>query len=125
MNDQELINYIQQQMSQGISKEIITNTLISSGWQKINIDQAFNALSIASSQPQTFVNTQTNIITEKDYPITKLWIFKAPIIFLAISIPFIRGSKISTKTKSGFSFFAISAIYFTVSSTFILLKSKI
>lgn len=73
MNNQELINYIHQQMSQGISKDIITSTLINSGWQKDVIGQAFNSLYPPTSQ--TYASA--NIITEKDYPIQKRWVIKS------------------------------------------------
>lgn len=42
--NQELSNYIQVQLKQGISKESIKNTLISTGWQEKDIDEAMNDL---------------------------------------------------------------------------------
>jgi hypothetical protein len=42
MANQQLLDYIKQQLQQGISREIITNNLISQGWQQSDITEAFS-----------------------------------------------------------------------------------
>jgi len=44
MINQELINYIKQQIERGISKEEIRKLLLDNGWQNSQIDEAFNLL---------------------------------------------------------------------------------
>jgi len=62
MVTQELLNYIKTQQSHGFSREDITQSLITQGWQTIDINEAFN-----QSQPQTPNNpaqpTQTVVTT--------------------------------------------------------------
>lgn len=41
MINQQLIDYIKQQLGQGISEEAIVNELLTSGWQKGDVDEAF------------------------------------------------------------------------------------
>jgi len=41
MSNQQLLDYIKQQLVQGISKEIISTDLLSQGWQQQDIDEAF------------------------------------------------------------------------------------
>jgi len=42
MANQQLLDYIKQQLQQGVSREIITNNLISQGWQQSHINEAFS-----------------------------------------------------------------------------------
>ena len=39
MVTQEVINYIREQLQQGVSQDIIKNTLAQSGWQEADINQ--------------------------------------------------------------------------------------
>ncbi len=50
---QQLIDYIKQQLAQGVSKEIINTNLLSQGWQQQDINEGFSAAenqSVATSQ---------------------------------------------------------------------------
>jgi len=42
MVNQQLLDYIKQQLQQGVSREIITNNLISQGWQQSDVNDAFS-----------------------------------------------------------------------------------
>jgi uncharacterized membrane protein YdbT with pleckstrin-like domain len=75
MPNLELVNYIKSQQAKGVSPQEITDTLLKAGWQNALISEALN--------PVQYSNT---ISTEKDYPITTLWLFKAPIIITLISL---------------------------------------
>ncbi len=55
MPNQQLLDYIKQQLRQGVSREIINNNLISQGWQQSDINEAFSQ---ATGQNLT---TQENI----------------------------------------------------------------
>ena len=56
MITQELINYISEQLKQGVEKEKIKNDLISAGWQTSDIEEAFNNITSAGNEkkPQSF-----------------------------------------------------------------------
>jgi membrane protein YdbS with pleckstrin-like domain len=85
MTNNEIINYIKSELTKGESRQEITDSLIKNGWGNSDIQEAFNSLSAstpASSSPQH----TAQIVTEKNYPITTLWIFKAPIIAIVVSI---------------------------------------
>ena len=87
MDRQKLVNYIKEQLSKRVGKEIIINTLIAAGWQSNDIEQAFNIinnLSIASSQSEIF----TGIITEQNYPIEVKWISKSILGLLLVVLTF-------------------------------------
>lgn len=42
MANQQLLDYIKQQLQQGVSREIISNNLISQGWQQSDVNEAFS-----------------------------------------------------------------------------------
>src|SRR3989344_6895948 len=42
MVNQQLLDYIKQQLQQGVSRENITNNLISQGWQQSDVNEAFS-----------------------------------------------------------------------------------
>ncbi len=86
MANNEIINYIKSELAKGESKETIVNSLSQAGWQNNDIQEAFNSLSAPASPTATPPQSTSEIVTEKNYPITKLWIFKAPIIIIVISI---------------------------------------
>jgi len=54
MANQQLLDYIKQQLQQGVSQEIISNNLISQGWQQSDVNEAFS-----QTTGQNF-STQTN-----------------------------------------------------------------
>jgi len=86
MLNSEIINYIKNELAKGESKQEIINSLTKTGWQNNDIQEAFNSLSALISPIATSPQSTSEIVTEKNYPITKLWIFKAPIIIIVISI---------------------------------------
>ncbi len=53
MANQELINYITQQIGQGVPQEVLRNTLLQAGWQAADIDEAFKSISSSVTTPQT------------------------------------------------------------------------
>lgn len=83
----EIINYIKSELAKGESKETIMNALSQAGWQNNDVQEAFNSLSAPAVSPiATSPQHTAEIVNEKNYPITKLWIFKAPLIIIVISI---------------------------------------
>lgn len=86
MPNNEIINYIQSELAKGESRQEIIDSLIKAGWQNNDVQEAFNYLSASVSQTPTSPQHTAEIVTEKNYPITKLWIFKAPIIIIVISV---------------------------------------
>ena len=61
MVNQQLLDYIKQQLGQNVSKEQIKSSLLSNGWEAADIEQGFNAIfpqaSTISSVPQQTINT--------------------------------------------------------------------
>ena len=86
MANNEIINYIKSELAKGESKETIVNSLSQAGWQNNDVQEAFNSLSSPVSPSSISPQHTAEIVNEKNYPITKLWIFKAPIIIIVISV---------------------------------------
>lgn len=86
MQNDELLKYIKSEIVKGTSREEIINSLIKAGWQSNVATQALSAISSPASATITFPQSSNTTATEKDYPITKLWLFKAPIILTLISL---------------------------------------
>ena len=86
MPNNEIINYIKSELTKGESRQEIVDSLLKAGWQNNDIQEAFNSLSAPTSPIATSPQHTAEIVSEKNYPITKLWIFKAPIIIIVISI---------------------------------------
>lgn len=86
MLNNEIINYIKSELTKGTSREEIMNSLVKAGWQTNDISEAFNVIPVSASNITASPQFTNTIATEKEYPITKLWIFKAPIIITAISL---------------------------------------
>ena len=42
MVNQQILDYIKQQLQQGVSREIISSNLISQGWQQQDVNEAFS-----------------------------------------------------------------------------------
>lgn len=53
MVNQQLLDYIKQQLQLGVNKEQITNTLLGTGWQKQTVEEAFSSLSNQNNQSPT------------------------------------------------------------------------
>ncbi len=67
MITQQLLDYIKQQLAQGISKEIINSNLLSQGWQQQDVDEAFSAAEnqsvIVPQSPQISFTSEKNKTT--------------------------------------------------------------
>ena len=62
MVNQQLLDYIKQQLQRGVSKEEIKNSLLANGWEEKDIEEAFYLVSSSSSQVQPQPNfQQTNL----------------------------------------------------------------
>lgn len=57
MINQELLDYIKQQLQQGVSREQIKNSLLANGWQEQDIEEGFNNINIDASNISTPYST--------------------------------------------------------------------
>jgi len=90
MMNQELLNYIKQQLQKGVSNEAIRDALVNGGWQVEDVNRALDSLSIDSNQFQSPPIPQ-GIVTALRSPVALLrdaWsIYKQKLsIFLGITI---------------------------------------
>jgi len=53
MVNQQMLDYIKQQMQQGVSREQIKSSLMANGWQQQDIEEGFNNI-VAQSTPSSF-----------------------------------------------------------------------
>ena len=53
MINQQMLDYIKQQMQQGVSQEQIKNSLMANGWQQQDIEEGFNNI-VAQNTPGSF-----------------------------------------------------------------------
>ncbi|MFH0755293.1 MAG: PH domain-containing protein [bacterium] len=90
MANQQLSNYVRQQLQQGKSKEEIKSELLGAGWQEADINQVFNASTPTQSssppsppQPSSFVSTGMQQLDPK-----AVWLFflRSIFVFLFIAI---------------------------------------
>lgn len=81
MIDQQLSDYIKQQLQQGVGKDEIKNTLLAQGWQEKNIDKALNL----SGQPEQSASYNMPETTFPKSDISPAKVSKKPIA-LIISI---------------------------------------
>jgi membrane protein YdbS with pleckstrin-like domain len=88
MINNEIIDYIKSELARGQNTEEIRTALVESGWKESDILEAFNSLStpVTSSINTEAPQHASVLVTEKEYPITNLWIFKGPIIALVVSV---------------------------------------
>lgn len=86
MVNQDIVNYISAGAANGVSKEEMTNSLITAGWNIKDVQDSFNFISAPPPAPAAYPSQANELITERDYPITTIWIFKTPIIIVVISI---------------------------------------
>ena len=84
--NQELINFIQQQLQQGALKDQITQTLLSNGWQQEQINQAFNQVESQNTPANTSPSQPTSdmfLEPSVDYQLKSAWLnFKSKAIVL-------------------------------------------
>gem|GEM_PF-2718328 len=93
----EVENYIKSCITQGLKKPETTRALLEAGWAQADIDDTFRVFEApvamresheVSSQAvheQLTAPYSSRIITEHDYPVTLLWVFKYPIIIIVAS----------------------------------------
>ncbi len=53
MTDQKMIDYINQQIQQGIDKEKIKKTLLDTGWEEKDVNKAFDSLASPDTEPSS------------------------------------------------------------------------
>ncbi len=68
MDKQQLLDYIKQQLQQGISREEIKNTLLVQGWQENDIDEAFGMVE-QSEQSNSKNMTETTFSQNSSSPV--------------------------------------------------------
>jgi len=96
---EQVENYIKDCMISNIPKDQIVNSLVNSGWSQGDIDDTFATFNAPIANRRTVVSAgeavvdtiaeapvSSKLITQKEYPVTVLWIFKFPIIIIFISI---------------------------------------
>ncbi len=85
MVNQDLQNYVQGELSKGVPLESIKNQVLQAGWQATLVDEVFSAIQTSPNKASLLQPSIAGAsITEKNYPITTLWVFKAPIIIIII-----------------------------------------
>lgn len=104
----QLIDYIKDQVAKKVERDVIEKSLLNVGWTTQAVSQAFLELDQINTQSspsiqQPVVNNKTNSnlpqstmlgmssrfdnkISEEDYAISTVWIFKYPIIMVVLSI---------------------------------------
>jgi len=92
MANQTLADYIKTQLQLNQDQNGLIQALRIAGWSELEINEAFAAvnqpvaLSPAAQSTSYFPTNSEVVKTEKDYPVTWLWVFKAPLIYLILSI---------------------------------------
>ncbi len=84
--NKEIVDFIRSELTKGESKQEINDSLLKAGWKKNDVKEAFDSLSAPVSPNTTSPQNIAKKVTEKSYPITNRWIFKAPIIATGITI---------------------------------------
>lgn len=87
MSNQDLQDFVQSEIAKGKNKSEIESDLLQAGWKKEMVDEALGQSTVpAVPVPMAVPISSGGEVTEKQYPITTLWIFKATIITIVISI---------------------------------------
>lgn len=94
MPNQDVLNYIKGELAKGKTKLEINNALITAGWNFADIDEVFKIIEPSAAPPESIVpdravavsQPENEMVSEKNFPITKLWIFKSPIIIILLNI---------------------------------------
>ena len=86
MPNNEIVSYINAELAKGESKEAIRDALMKAGWQNNDIDETFHFLSAPASPIIAPPRPASEIVSEQNYPITTLWIYKAPLICIFTTI---------------------------------------
>ena len=119
MTNQKALDYITSGQAKGISPVMIRSSLIQAGWQPGDVDAAFTQIANFQASNQTpVINSATpssiseSDISESDYPITTLWIFKYPIIMVTVSL-------VAIIFGIWFPYFVIAIPYFLIANPLI------
>lgn len=88
MISNEIVIYIKSELANGKNRQEITDSLVGAGWDVSSVRESFDLISVPI--PTSSINLPPQVpngsVTEKNYPIAKIWIFKAPILLIIISI---------------------------------------
>jgi len=115
MINQQLIDYIKQQMQQGVSLDNIKNTLRSNGWGDADIDQAFNNLATPLSGAPSVPADQ--IFRPKGVKVISVLYFLGSLLALGFGVSSLFGANLFTQILgAGFfgKLFVIGGIIFIV-----------
>ncbi|MEK7142955.1 MAG: fibrobacter succinogenes major paralogous domain-containing protein [Patescibacteria group bacterium] len=94
MSNQQLFDYIKQQLAQGVAKEIINTNLLSQGWQQQDVDETFSVV-----ENQNLATSQSSQISFTPRKNKKTIIFIAVGVLLLIGLG-VGGFFLFSKTKS-------------------------
>lgn len=92
--NQELQNYVNGEFAKGAGRDAVRASLLTAGWPAGDAEEALASVfkppmpmvpAPARIQPGFSVSAGS-LISEKQYPITTLWIFKAPLIIIFVSV---------------------------------------
>jgi hypothetical protein len=90
MPNQELVNYIQQELAKGIYKQAIINNLLLQGWQQVQIDEAFSQQPTNNIQvPMPPPSFTQNIADVKEIKVnsTTMWdAFEHVLMFISLYV---------------------------------------
>ncbi|MEI7810449.1 MAG: hypothetical protein WCI41_02735 [bacterium] len=97
MVNQQLLDFIKEQLQKGISKEVISKELLSNGWMSQDVEEGFNALNNPSlvisntlnipNPNSNFIDTNTYSNVEKKSKKSFLLVFIFIVFFLASFFP--------------------------------------
>ena len=82
----KIIGYIKTGLENGESRQEIADALLSSGWLETDVLAAFTLITGPTAVAPDPTSTSGDLVTEKKYPITTLWIWKVPITLSALAL---------------------------------------
>ena len=109
MINQQILDYIKQQLQQGVSREQIKSSLMTNGWQENDISSAFNML---SQVPQTPMATENLSPQQRGINVKKMITKGILGIFAGLAFGLIIGGIIGAilKISFGIPFFIVWAL---------------
>ncbi|MBX7157248.1 MAG: PH domain-containing protein [Verrucomicrobiae bacterium] len=89
MTNNGILDFIRFELAQGKSRQEIVASFLRAGWQRSDVEEAFDSLTERdeSQKEKLYYSTEEplpvgRLVTEKDYPITMLWLIKEPLMLL-------------------------------------------
>lgn len=87
----ELVAYIKTEIARGVDQQELVNSLIAAGWKDTDVQDSLVAVTASRTVTPSLSSVNSTqrpsvVVTEKDYPIAVLWIFKAPLIIVFVSV---------------------------------------